>query len=123
MEKVSLVKIKSGRTVHHGLVTMIGGISFCIVPVKAEHVVYFGLTGANGDFLQVYAEPWNGDKDSIELATEQGTSKLEKLRPEEWCYTYSARVLGEVRAKKKKVHAEYKKALEDDYNAYHEEVT
>lgn len=118
MEKIAFVSQKHGRKTRHGTLTMIGGISFAIVPVKADRTVYFGIPGAHEDFLHVYAEPWDGDKESLESTIAAATGKLENTKPIDWVDTFSARTLEKVRAKELKCHREYIEALLEAHKAF-----
>lgn len=118
-EKISIVHYVAGRKTRHGHLTMIGGISFAIIPSKQDRVVYFGIPGAHEDFLQVYAEDWNTkDDEPVDAAIERGRIKLEQSEPLKWADDFARRTLEEVRAKKRKWSREYIEALLASYEAF-----
>ena len=119
MEKISIVHYVAGRKTRHGYVTVIGDVSFCVIPAKAEQKVYFGIPGVDNDFLQVYAEDWATGDESVESAIDRARIKLEKTLPSDWVDDYSRRTLEEVRKKKPKWHRDYLTALLADYKVYH----
>ena len=118
MENASFVSLKHGRKPRRGWYGMIGGISFAVCPCKANRAVYFGIPGAHEDFLQVYAEPWNGDKESLDAAVEHATSKLVSTNPQSWVDEYDSRTLEKVRTKEIKTHREYILALLESFKAF-----
>lgn len=118
MEKIVFVSRKHGRKTRHGYVDSIAGHSFAVCPVKADRTVYFGMPGAHEDFIQVYAEAWNGDADTLTGVIASSFAQIEKLNTAVLVQEFSARTLGKVRAKEIQVHKEYIKALLDEHIVY-----
>lgn len=122
MENVIFVSIKHGRKTRRGYYDMIGvkrdERSFAVCPSKADRAVYFGIPGADGDFIQVYVEPWDGDKDSLDAAIKQATSKLIATNPHEWVDDYDTRTLDKIRSKELTAHREYIFALLECFKVY-----
>lgn len=122
MENVTFVSLKHGRKTRRGYYTMIGikrdERSFAVCPCKADRAVYFGIPGAYEDFLQVYAEPWDGDKESLDAAIASATSKLVGTNPHLWVDDYDSRTLEKVRTKEIKAHREYILALLESFKAF-----
>jgi hypothetical protein len=118
MENISIVHFVAGRKVRRGLIDMIGGYSFALIPDKSKGCVYVAMVGAREDFLQVSAEDWAVGDEPVEAALQRARERIEQSKPESWLENYSARALEEVRAKKRKWHKDYILALLEEHEVY-----